>query len=73
MYIRVRVTADAKKERVVREDKDTFYIHVKEPAQQNFANKRIREILAQELSVPISSVKLLTGHRSSSKMYSIDV
>lgn len=71
MYIRVRVTPSARKERIVREDKDTFYISVKEPAERNLANTRIKEILAYELKVPLSSVRLLTGHHSSSKMYSV--
>ncbi len=71
MYIRVRVTPSARKERIVREDKDTFYISVKEPAERNLANTRIKEILAQELQVPLSSIRLLTGHHSSSKMYSV--
>lgn len=72
MYIRVRVTANARKERIVREDKDTFYICVKEPAERNMANARIRAILANELNVPATSVRLLTGHHSPSKMYSIE-
>lgn len=71
MYIRVRVTASARKERIVREDADTFYISVREPAERNLANHRIAEILACELSVPLSSIRLLTGHHSSSKMYSV--
>ncbi len=73
MYIRVRVIPGARKERVIKEDENTFFISVKEPAEQNFANKRIREILAEELGLPLSSIKLLTGHHSSSKMYSVDV
>jgi uncharacterized protein YggU (UPF0235/DUF167 family) len=73
MYIRVRVTAGARKERVVREDADTFYITVKEPAERNLANGRIKEILASELKVPPRSVRLLTGHHSSSKLYVVDV
>jgi uncharacterized protein YggU (UPF0235/DUF167 family) len=71
MYIRVHATPGARKERVMRERDTVFYIAVKEPAERNLANKRIREILASELDVSLSSVKLLTGHQSSSKMYSV--
>lgn len=73
MYIRVRAIPDAKKEKVIREDETTFTISVKEPATQNFANKRIREVLAQELGVSPAQVRLLTGHQNRSKMYSIEM
>lgn len=72
MYIRVHAVPNAKKEKVIREDETTFTIAVKEPASQNFANKRIREILAHEMGVLPAQITLLTGHRSSSKMYSVD-
>lgn len=72
MYIRVHAIPDARKEKVIREDDTTFTISVKEPAQQNFANKRIREILADECGVPLAQITLLTGHQSRSKMYSVD-
>ena len=73
MYIRVHVTPGARKERILKESDDTFRISVKEPRERNMANGRIREILCAEYSVPLSRVKLLTGHHSSSKLYSVDV
>lgn len=72
MYIRVHVLPGAKKEVVKKDAEGVYTISVKEPAQQNFANKRIREILADECGVPFAQITLLTGHRSSSKMYSVD-
>lgn len=71
MYIRVHAVPEAKREKIIREDETTFTISVKEPAQQNFANKRIREILAEEFDVPLTQIILLTGHQSRSKMYSV--
>jgi uncharacterized protein YggU (UPF0235/DUF167 family) len=72
MYIRVHAHPGARKERVVRESESTFLISVKEPAERNMANGRIREILAEELGIPVTQIRLLTGHRSSSKMYSVE-
>ena len=72
MYVRVHVIPGARKERVVREEGNVFQISVREPAERNMANGRIREILAQELGVPVAQVRMLTGHRSSSKMYSVE-
>lgn len=72
MYVRVRANPNARKERIVREDEATFFISVKEPAERNMANMRIRQILAVTLGIPITHVRLLTGHHSSSKIYSIE-
>ncbi len=73
MYVHVQVVAGAKKERVTKKDTAKFYITVKEKAERNMANARIREILASEFQVPIGTVRILTGHRSPSKIYTIDV
>ncbi len=73
MFIRVHAIPDAKKEKVIREDETTFTISVKEPATQNFANKRIREVLARELGVSPTQVRLLAGHQNRSKMYSVEM
>ena len=72
MYIRVHAIPGAKKESVTKESETVFYIAVKEPAEQNLANKRIREILTQELGVSSAQVRMLTGHHSRSKIYSIE-
>ncbi len=71
MYVRVHAVPGARKERITKKDETTFHIAVKEPAQQNLANKRIREMLAQEFNVSVAQVRMLTGHRSSTKLYSI--
>lgn len=73
MLIKVRVTAGARREEVIREDEGSFRMRIKEPRERNRANERIREILSEELSVPIAKIRLLTGHRSSSKMYTVDM
>jgi len=73
MYVRVRVKADAKKETVLETENQTFSISVKEPAQQNMANQRVKEILALHYGVPPQKVSMITGHRSPQKMFAIDL
>jgi len=73
MYVKVEAVPSARKERVTKLSEDKFKIEIKEPRQRNLANKRIREILSTEYDVSVSQVMMLTGHRSSSKMYSIDI
>lgn len=71
MYIKVFVTPGAKKEKID-EKGETLLVSVKEPAEQNRANMRVREIVAARVGVPVEQVRILTGHRSRSKMVSIN-
>lgn len=70
MYIKVFVTPDARRESV-EEKGETLAISVREPAQGNRANERVREIVALRLHMPLGKVRILTGHRSRGKLLSI--
>lgn len=70
MYLKVFVTPGARKERV-EEKGDTLTIAVKEPAEGNRANRRVCELVALREGVPLAQVRILTGHRSRSKMISV--
>lgn len=72
MYIRVDAIPDSRKEVVTKLDDTKYKIAVKEPAQQNRANRRIQEILSDLFNVPTNQISMLTGHRSSRKMFSIE-
>lgn len=72
MYVKVRVTPDAKNEQILEVSSDNFSIRVKEPAEQNLANNRVREIVAGQFRVPVARVKLVAGFRSRSKIFSIN-
>ena len=71
MYIKVRVTPGAKKELVTEIAKNRFAIAVKEPAENNLANRRVLELVAEQFSVRVAQVRLVSGHRSQSKIFSI--
>lgn len=72
MYVKVRVTPGAKKERVLEVSKDVLAIQVKEPNERNEANDRVRVIVAEHYSVRPAQVKMLSGFRSPNKLFSID-
>ncbi len=72
MYISVRVVAGAKQEKVEVLPKGRLKISVKAPAKQNLANKRVRELVAEHLQMPLVQVRLLSGHTSPSKIFSVD-
>ena len=69
MYIKLRVTASAKKELIKKVSDDHYDIAVKEPAEQNRANRRVLEIMKEQLGV--ERIKLVSGHHSSSKIIGI--
>lgn len=73
MYVKVRVIPKAKKETVSKIDDQIFEMTVKEPAERNLANNRIKELLAKEYDVKIESVRIISGHHSGSKMFDVKV
>jgi uncharacterized protein YggU (UPF0235/DUF167 family) len=68
--IRVKVIAGAKKEKVEGTG-NSYVISVKEPAERNLANTRVREIIARTLKLPIRRVRFSTGARSPNKRFEI--
>ena len=70
MYLKVFVTPGAKREKIT-EKGDALLISVREPAERNLANTRVREIVAARAGKAVGKVRILTGHRSRAKMISI--
>lgn len=71
MYVKVRAFPGNKKE-VVQNIKDhLFEIRVKEPAERNLANQRIRELIAREYAVLPNQVRLVSGHQSHTKIMDV--
>ena len=69
MYLKIKVIAGAKIEKVEKKTEDEWRIWVKEPAENNCANNRILEIVRE--SYPNTSVRIINGHHSPSKIVSI--
>ena len=73
MYIKVAVYAGAKKERVLCNAPHSFTIAVREKAERNLANGHIRELVAKHFRVPISAVRIATGHRQPHKILDVSL
>jgi len=73
MFIKVKVQAGARKEKIEKKSDDHFIISVKEPAERNLANNRICEIIALNFNVPRKAVRIINGHQSPSKILSVAV
>ena len=72
MYVSVRVVAGAKEEKVETSG-ERLKISVKEPAKQNLANRRVQSLVAKHFKLPAAKVRLISGHHSPSKIFSVEV
>jgi len=71
MYVRVHVFPGTKKEYCKEVGAQRYEIGVRAPAERNLANERVREIIAEKLRVPMARVRLIAGHHSQRKIFSI--
>ena len=71
MYVKVRVIAGAKKEVLEKRKKDLLRVAGREPAERNLANGRVVELVAAHYRMPKNKVRIISGHRSQSKILAI--
>jgi len=71
MYVKVRVYAGMKKEKVTKLEAHHFEIITKAPAERNLANHRVREIIADIYGVTTKQVHLVSGHHHPSKILEV--
>ena len=68
-YIKVKVHAGEKQNRLVQKAPDVFEVWVKAPAQQGLANEAVKAVLAQHLGVVENKISLIKGATSPSKIF----
>lgn len=68
MYLKLHLTPEAKHDSVTRVAADKFTIHVKEKAENNLANRRALDMLAEHLKVPAANIRIMSGHRMPHKI-----
>jgi len=71
MLIHVKIKPDSKEDKIVQKNETSFIVHVKEPAEDNRANKRMIELLADKFGIVKSKVKIITGHHAPSRILDI--
>lgn len=71
MIVRVKVKPDARREEFEEIRKGVFVAEIKEPARNNAANTRVRELLARHFRVPKGQVRMRTGAHSGSKTFDV--
>ena len=68
-YIKVKVHAGEKKNRIEQKAPDSFEIWVKAPAQEGRANEAVKILLAQTLGVEPKELSLIKGATSPAKLF----
>ncbi|MBU4311316.1 MAG: DUF167 domain-containing protein [Candidatus Omnitrophica bacterium] len=69
--IELKVIARAKKEEVLKLSEDSYKIKVSSPPEKGKANKRIIELLSEELGVKKQDVRIVAGETSNKKIVEI--
>lgn len=72
VYFHAKVSAGARKEIFKKINEDHFEISVREKAERNLANARVLELVASHLSIPISKIRIVNGHRHPSKLLIVE-
>lgn len=68
-YIKVKVHAGEKKNKLVQKAPETFELWVKAPAEQGRANEAVRTLLAQHLNLSENKLSLIKGATSPAKIF----
>lgn len=71
MRIEVQVKTRSKKEAVEKLSSTSFVVRVNTPPIDGKANKRVVELLANDLGVPKTSIVLVRGHKSKLKVFEV--
>ena len=68
-YLKVKLHADEKKEKLIQKSADTFEIWVKAPAERGLANAAVRAALAAHLGPAENKLSLIKGATSPAKIF----
>ena len=68
-YLKVKVHAGEKKNRLEQPAPDKFEVWVKAPAEQGRANEAVRAVLAEHLHLPENKLSLIKGATSPAKIF----
>ncbi|OHA57110.1 MAG: hypothetical protein A2114_00795 [Candidatus Vogelbacteria bacterium GWA1_51_14] len=67
-FIKIKVTAGARRESVEEVSENSYAVNVKVKAEKNQANIRALELLNNYLNLPPRSIRLISGHHHPHKL-----
>lgn len=71
MYIHIKAFTSQKKEEIFERKPGYFDVFVREKPEQNMANRKIVELVAQYFGVSVSNIKIISGHHKPTKILSV--
>jgi len=72
MRMRVKVNPGSKSESVRLLEPGFYQVRTRAPAEDGRANRRVLELLAAELTVPVDRLTIVAGHASPLKLVDVD-
>ena len=72
-FIKAKVKTGEKRDRLESVGENAFKISVRAEAKQNQANDRACELIAAHFKIPLSRVRLVSGHHRPSKLFSVKI
>lgn len=71
MFIHVKIIPGSRKDEVVCKNNASYIVSVQEEAKENKANCAMLLLMADFLKVPVSTIRIITGHHAPSKMLEV--
>lgn len=71
MLIHIKIKPDSNKDDVVKKNDASYIVFVREEAKENKANYAMLLLMAEYLDVPVSILRIITGHHSPSKIIEV--
>ncbi len=71
MFVKIKVYTEEKREWLHKKSGDSFDMHIKEPAEQGLANKKVIELLRKHFK-GYNKIKIIKGHHSPNKIISLE-
>ncbi|MBN1353584.1 MAG: YggU family protein [Candidatus Omnitrophica bacterium] len=73
MKLNIRVQPRSSKEGIIQLSGNSYKVHMREPALEGKANKKLVEILAEYFGTKKRDIEILSGHKSRNKVVNIVV
>ena len=71
MLIHIKIKPNSNKDEVVKKNDASYVVFVREEAKENKANYAMLLLLAEYLNVPVSILRIITGHHTPSKIVAV--
>ena len=71
-YVKALVSTGSKKDNIIKKNKDTFVISVKEKPEKNMANKKVLDLLASHFGIPVNKIRIINGHHHPHKLLVVE-